>query len=175
MLWLTESRFVPQVCSVPHNATIYLQAALLKARASAPWELHLKASDCDGSLEYRACQWQRLVMQHDRNREQLARDGSALPSGRLLAADGPRAIGMFLVAPPVAQCGIRQEQDCHDNEDGNRAPAAVAQTEEKRHAAEDDLGHRDDDADGSEKAWDVADVAGSLHGGWNYSSVFLIG
>ena len=82
---------------------------------------------------------------------------------------------MFLIAPPVAQCGIRQEQDSHDNEDGNRAPTAVAQTEEKRHAAEDDLGHRDDDADGSEKAWDVADVIGSLQGGWNYSSVFLIG
>jgi hypothetical protein len=36
------------------NATIHLQAALLKARVSAPLLLHLKEANCDGFLGHRA-------------------------------------------------------------------------------------------------------------------------
>jgi hypothetical protein len=39
---------------LPHNATIHLQAALLKARASAQWGVHLKETSCDGFLGHRA-------------------------------------------------------------------------------------------------------------------------
>jgi hypothetical protein len=54
---------------------LQLQAALLKARDSAPRGLHFKETNCDGYLEHRACQLQRLVL-----RQVAMRIARALPS-----------------------------------------------------------------------------------------------
>ena len=61
--------------------------------------------------------------------EWRAGDASAFRSRRLLATDGSPAIGMFLVAAPVAQCDVREEQGCHGNEDRHGAAATVTQRE----------------------------------------------
>jgi hypothetical protein len=39
---------------LPQNAHVQLQAALLKARDSAPLQLHFKEANCDDYLEPRA-------------------------------------------------------------------------------------------------------------------------
>jgi hypothetical protein len=78
--WARRDRTVPALAQSSkksccrHNAAVQLQAVDLKARVSAPLQLHFKEAKRDDYLNIRACQLRRLVMPLGRDSDVRAID-----------------------------------------------------------------------------------------------------